>query len=448
MKFSPRKRKSLAGLIILLALTLGGAMKTDSAQAGVRDFIHEQVTPYLKAGNESAYKIRFFLKDEIQNDNPCRRFLGGLFRERDRERKLFLERWFPREKRPSPLTLVDHLHQLPEFTPLKASFEWLVAKPLAWSSEKLTGTRKALTRPMAIAIGAPAAYLASNYTYEKWVDEPFQDQLKQKIDRQIQAEGGAYRKLILNDYRFQELKESLKAADLAANSTDSLEAKEGRTKRQESYRRAFLIQNSYSEYYTYLNGLVTKVQADHPEVGPNELKVLITQKLRSIEVQKDLEKFVLFSNIQKLISQGITADMIVGFEVPQSKIGKPLSPEIKADLFEIDHRLHIQYDLIRRAWEDSAATSESSQIHAQITSVTHDPFAIQVIAALKSKNRHPSEAIAYLQENEYWKSQFQIWKKLGITRLKSDSPGKFTEEPLTLEQIQNEMIRDEILRKD
>ena len=255
-----------------------------------------------------------------------------------------------------------------------------------------------------------------------------------RVKQMRKANGHFYHRRVLGDFRFASLKDEMTDLDQKRPAKDELSVhersvsaswspggygaivpkEESDEDRKNLYRKAWVIENAYSQYYEYMNDLMQKVKKDHPQWSDAEL------------------------------SKGITEKMTEGFDIPREKIGKPLSAQAKADLFEIDHRLNLQYDLIRRAFDLSNDENQAPEIKPQIDQVLNDPFAIRVKEALIKVGRNPNEATRYVQEND-WKDQFQIWNTVGVTRLKMGTDGKFTNQKVTLEQLQDEIISDDIL---
>lgn len=285
------------------------------------------------------------------------------------------------------------------FTPFRGVYNRAVRNPIRSVSQRYLGRQKDLTA----LVHFPLVIMLSMLAYAQ-VDAVYSGALHNQVEAQISTYANEYDSAIQSDFRFNRVKQLLVT---------------GKITKEDARREAYLISLAYTQYYKYrdTNGEASTLQSE-----------------------MDLINHYLFAHLKKVVQDGVSeAD---GFYIPQSAIGK-ISDEQTLRLFEVNHLLYLKYQLIIEMVSGNGsllnAASNNSKVSDIINDIMSDPFYRTLYELHEQKRISADQFQSLLQENVYWQTKFLEWQIVGVTKLKKVN-GQYTSEPLTISDIQSEML--------
>jgi hypothetical protein len=307
--------------------------------------------------------------------------------------------------------------------PFNLTYRYGIKLPLGWVTQKKLGTRLMLTR-WVLVLGSIFVF---NRAYDAFVETPFQKALDNKLESTIQSNERSISDYILWDYRFTELK------------SDYLQSVDRPELRKQVLKAAYLSETAYSQYYQFLGGTIAGLKTQFPNLDSAGFRARLATQLSSDETWAILQDFVLFGDLRSLFEHGVTRELTEGFAVKPEVINRKLTREQKRDLMMIKNELYVEYETISNAYSTTADfRPDPAQLQAY-DKIRNSPFALQLEEKLRAERLPARRIVSYLQEDAYWRSQFRMWKVLGVVRLQA-TPDGFSNEPLT-----NDLIRSETL---
>ena len=386
-----KKRRFLL-FLALLFITSGAPAAEVSCSTLLNDSIaHAQ--SYLREIQETK-GIRLILKDPSIGPEPAS-FAGGLLRAPDNNAGSVAQMFTAIPRRISK----DIFGRELVFTPGKAVYDNLIGRPVRFASRTFLGHDKLLsnlvTVPLAIAMSIGVYQPTENYATQKVY--------QYQINKEITTHRQQYDDLIKTDYRFVDVETQELSGKLNAGQAE---------------REAYFVKLGYTKYYEYMN------KSYDPS---NPVKTMNT-----------LKNHYLFLHLHNLMEHGVQPTE--GFLASPERYG-PLSDDEKIELFRRTYQLYFEYQVILDHYGSGLAES-NPDILDWIKRSEQDPFFQKLNQLYQSGHLSPEQFVYRLQEDAYWKAKFDQWEVLGITRLKRDATGKWTDSALTLNDIRLETLSE------
>lgn len=287
-----------------------------------------------------------------------------------------------------------------DFTPFKI-INAIPNKLIGGISQKIGQKRE-----LSLLVTLPVEFYIFYKIYD-YFDQKYKRKLQLKLEDQVKIFSKEYDKLIREDFRFKDIYEYLQ---------------EGKITEDQSRVAAQQLLAIYNNYYRYME----------KDYSDEKLETSTDKLLHS----------PLFYNLNQVVTKGVPENE-EGFQRKSTK-SAIMNLDLKTQLLAVNHILFEKYQLIPELvnntsiWRQMAEVKERKEMAEAILS---DPF-IKKLKELKNSGKISQAQLIYaVQEDAFWQSKFQMWDLSGLIRLKKVS-GKFTKEPLTLNDIRKETIED------
>lgn len=161
-----------------------------------------------------------------------------------------------------------------------------------------------------------------------------------------------------------------------------------------------------------------------------------------MEDELELLDSYLFSHLNNIILRGVTPTE--GFYVPESSVGNLNENQI-LQLFKNSHFKYMMYQAVFELVKDTDLGQKLKLMEYELGSnninwLTKSTLNTR-LQELELEGKISSEQrISALQLYVEWYVKFLDWSVLGVTRLSVDENGEFTNIPLTLDEIQFEIL--------
>jgi hypothetical protein len=323
--------------------------------------------------------LRIFLKPQVVDDDiRYSRFLSPVNSHRG------LLSWMAKEM---PVRLLGGLKDF-KLTPLRGFYYSLVQRPIGDLTQRLGSGRLEPSLPVLMLLSALA-----------WqgIDDANKVAVDWKIQSQITDNRGAFQHLLQYDFRFHEIDNEMRAGEITEDQA-----------LLQSFWRKLAIDKYYRER---ANGIA------------------------QVKFSDQVHYLNFFTHLKSIVKNGVTEQP--GFLV--SEIG-PLTDQQISRLFDINHRLFTEYQIIEEMTHNSEHFNylKSHPFYRDIVNdLIDDPFTREIVRLWNNRQISADQAEHILQEDAFWRARFKEWKTIGVTCLKDDD----SKVPLTLQDIRDEIIQ-------
>ncbi len=286
-------------------------------------------------------------------------------------------------------------------TPLSGLYHVGIRQPVVVASRYLTGREYEPSGFFKFT-----SVLATTVFISMQLTTAYDSALLHEIDVNIAEYSQSLDQEILEDFRFRNIKQQLSS---------------GRVDIEAARKEAYYLHIAYNQYYSYRDHYIKPVNLQ------DELSLL---------------PHILFSHLTSVIENGVQP--AEGYLIPEENLGA-LTDVQKLALFQNTHELYFKYQLIDALLGGSdliEALSRDSLTAPVLQEVTESAVYQRIQIGLAAGALTLEQARYFLQEDAFWVSRFKDWDVLGVTRLSRDDANKYTNEPLTIEIIQNEILSE------
>lgn len=385
-------------LLLFFCVSVGafGKAADENCQAGFWQLARAATHNYIRELRQEGPK-RFFVK-KVKPDDP-----GGFrfFTPYDKDEAGWWV-WEPvyHLRNLVPRYVTRRLYGKPhDFTPLRGLIHTTFNRPTRFISQRFTGVKREPTLPF-----TGFAFLAGIATTGLAIDAYYVDKLEDHAKAHIESNPEKWNDLIENDYAYHDIWELRQSGKITAAEA-----------REMAYNRYHHLKN----YYAYV--------AEHGE-----------------EVAQSGQQFFgnpLYAEPSKLMLNGIMLGP--GYRTLPGYDQYPPS-DVVEELFHLQTALLTSYQVIHlyvNEPEKFSALAAERDAPDLVVGLSEDPFVKEMKTHYTEGKLTARQLQFRLQEDAYWRMKFAQWSLLRVEKLKKVD-GRYTNTPLTLEDIQNESRSD------